>query len=672
MTSHKVATPGSDAAAVQPTTSVVDTNPEGIASSDTEPDTKLTATQDESASVDARPSVSVGTLRPLVAGLAGLAASSGAPIATPTLGTAGAPPTTTMSEQPARDVKVASAVYRASAERKRHEHMGGHLIAAEQIGHLRAELSQAAIAASAMTDQFASAVAAKDANILDLERRLNTTVANADAALAARCTAEERRELVELHFRLSRDLDRSRNELGALQATHDRALADSQTATATLQTALDASERDLSRSQTENAPLRAENARLTEVVAQLTRENIDFGKRPVAAPAAPILTHADVLAIVTAHAAASPRNETGGEPMDTEGDPRGSTSDALYHGIESGRTVGQKHALPQAVRQDDPTPTEPISARKLALMRARKAHAAPSYAKAAKTEGLLFYHSADHPIAPFTDAKLAAHLTEYADELLLSRDDEDLRGAQQVIDDLRDHLTRLYTANKMRRKANWMLEMPPSIEDIYTRDAALKGPKLLAHYPAAPANDEKLDEKLPRASDRQGLKTTDDGGEMNSRLAKSPKVEANGSRNPATGRGATRVRIADEAVSSVPMFGTAGRVIFPKANWSFRPGTRAPLYAARNEICPKTYNVITWMAEPRSSGHATARFWKHDMQMGDTLVYNPDTVMLNHVHKQLVFCVLGKDAVQGNCLEESKHLVFQKLQAGATITPINA
>jgi len=55
MASHKVATPGSDAAAVQPTTSVVDTNPEGIASSDTEPDTELTATQDGSASVDERP-----------------------------------------------------------------------------------------------------------------------------------------------------------------------------------------------------------------------------------------------------------------------------------------------------------------------------------------------------------------------------------------------------------------------------------------------------------------------------------------------------------------------------------------------------------------------------------------------------------------------------------------
>ena len=85
MASHRIATPGTDAAAEQPTTSVVDTNPERIASSDTEPDTEFNATQDEPASVDARPSVSVGTLQPLVAGFTGLAAPSGAPIAIPPL-----------------------------------------------------------------------------------------------------------------------------------------------------------------------------------------------------------------------------------------------------------------------------------------------------------------------------------------------------------------------------------------------------------------------------------------------------------------------------------------------------------------------------------------------------------------------------------------------------------
>ena len=75
-------------------------------------------------------------------------------------------------------------------------------------------------------------------------------------------------------------------------------------------------------------------------------------------------------------------------------------------------------------------------------------------------------------------------------------------------------MTRLFTANKMRRKNNWMLEMPASIEDIVNRDAALKGPKLLAHYPAAPANDDRLDEKLPRAPDRQ-VRVVGDSGLFN-------------------------------------------------------------------------------------------------------------------------------------------------------------
>jgi len=193
MASHIVATPGTATAAEQPTASVVDTNPEGIVSSDTEPDTELNATQDESASADARPSVSVGTLQPLVAGFTGLAASWGAPIATPPLGAGVAPPTTTMAGP---SLEVASATYHASAERKRHEHMAGHLIAAEQIGHLRSELNQAAIVNSALTDQFTAAVAAKDANIVDLERRLNAKAADTEAALANHGTAAERQELV--------------------------------------------------------------------------------------------------------------------------------------------------------------------------------------------------------------------------------------------------------------------------------------------------------------------------------------------------------------------------------------------------------------------------------------------------------------------------------------------
>eukprot|EP00798_Chlamydomonas_sp_ICE-L_P000096 gene96-biopygen3396 len=463
--------------------------------------------QDESASADARPTVSVSTLQPLVAGFTGLAASSGAPTATPPLGAGVAPPTT-MTAEPC--FEVASARCQASAERKRREHMGGHLIAAEQIDHLRSELRQASIANSALTEQFTAALAAKDADVADLQRRLAASGVATEAALASQCTPAERHELVESHYCLGRDLGKSRLELADLQTTYDLAMSDAKSASKTLRTVLETTERDLIRSQTELAPLRAENARLTEVVAQLTRENIDFGKRPVtapAAPSAPALTQADVSAIIAAHLAALTRNETG-KPMDTENDPRGSTSDALFQGNGNGRTVGRKHALPQSARHEDTAPLgdnaplDPIAARKQALMRARQAKAAPSYAKAAKPDGLLHYHSADHPIAPYADAKLAAHLTEYADGLLEASDPEDIRDAQQAIDDVRDHMTRLFAASKMR-KQNWMLAMPSTIEDIFNKNAALKGTKLLPHYPAAVANGDRLDEKLPRAPDRQ-------------------------------------------------------------------------------------------------------------------------------------------------------------------------
>eukprot|EP00798_Chlamydomonas_sp_ICE-L_P028707 gene28707-biopygen32625 len=358
---------------------------------------------------------------------------------------------------------------------------------------------------SALTDQFTSAVSAKDASIADLVRRLAASSAATEAALANASDLAERQELVNSHYALGRDLGKSRQEVSDLQAAYTLAAANSTSAMDAMRTALEANERDLTRSQTELAPLRAENARLAEVVAQLTRENIDFGKRPVAAPAAPsapALTQADVTAIVAAHLAALTRNETGGEPMDTENDPRGSTSDALFVGTGNGRTVGRKHALPQSARQDDIAPLDPISACKQALMRGRQAKATPSYAKAAKTDGLLYYHSADHPIAPYADAKLAVHLTEYADGLLLDCEPEDIVNSLQAIDDVRDHMTRLFTAAKMR-KQNWMLAMPLNIKDIVSKDAALKGTKLLPHYPAAEANDDKMDETLPRAPDRQ-------------------------------------------------------------------------------------------------------------------------------------------------------------------------
>eukprot|EP00798_Chlamydomonas_sp_ICE-L_P024414 gene24414-biopygen18894 len=393
--------------------------------------------------------------------------------------------------------------------------MGDHLIAMQQIHHLRAQLDQAAIANSAWTDQFAAAVSAKDASLADLERRLAASSAATAAALANACDPAERQELVNSHYCLGRDLNRSRQDMCDLQATHNQAATNSKSAMDAMRTALETTERDLTQSQTEIAPLRAEleplraeNARLAEVNAQLTRENIDFGKRPVAAPAAPsapALTQADVTAIVATHLATLARNETGGEPMDTENDPRGSTSDALFVGTGNARTVGRKHALPQSARPDDIAPLDPISARKLALMRSRQVQAMPTYAKAAKTDGLLYYHSADHPIAPYADAKLAVHLNEYADGLLLDCEPENMLDSLQAIDDIRDHMTRLFTASKMR-KQNWMLYMLLNIKDIENKNAAHKGTKLLPHYyPAAEANDHIMDEKLPRAPDRQEL-----------------------------------------------------------------------------------------------------------------------------------------------------------------------
>jgi len=56
--------------------------------------------------------------------------------------------------------------------------------------------------------------------------------------------------------------------------------------------------------------------------------------------------------------------------------------------------------------------------------------------------------------------------------------------------------------------------MPSTIEDIFNKNAALKGTKLLPHYPAAVANDDRLDEKLPRAPDRQ-VRVVGDSGLFN-------------------------------------------------------------------------------------------------------------------------------------------------------------
>eukprot|EP00798_Chlamydomonas_sp_ICE-L_P011413 gene11413-biopygen11093 len=89
-----------------------------------------------------------------------------------------------------------------------------------------------------------------------------------------------------------------------------------------------------------------------------------------------------------------------------------------------------------------------------------------------------------------------------ADSLVLDCDPEDIVDALQAADDLRDSMTRLYTACKMR-KQRWLELMPMNIKDIADRDAALKGTKLKPHYPAAEANYDIMDETLPRAPDRQ-------------------------------------------------------------------------------------------------------------------------------------------------------------------------
>eukprot|EP00798_Chlamydomonas_sp_ICE-L_P002535 gene2535-biopygen3561 len=253
-----------------------------------------------------------------------------------------------------------------------------------------------------------SAVAAKDARILELEHQLTVAIATVDAATTNGCMAEDRK--------------------GTICLLHKTA---HQTAMATLQTSLDAADRDLLRAT-------AEVVRLTEVCTELTRQNTEFGKRPVACPG--VLTAADVMAMI----AANPRPEARGEavtPMETDGGPRVGSDESAQ-------------GIPDAILRQCGEEGE---------------------------DGLLSLR--DHPIAPYADAQLAKHLTEYADELLLSRNDADLAAAQQ---------------------ANWMDDMPECIDDIYNRNEALKGTKALAtHCTAAPANDSKLDEKLPRPADRQ-------------------------------------------------------------------------------------------------------------------------------------------------------------------------
>eukprot|EP00798_Chlamydomonas_sp_ICE-L_P024101 gene24101-biopygen18592 len=378
-------------AAEQPTRSLVDTNPEGVASSDTEPDTDLGATRDGSTSTGARPSVSLGTLQPLMDGLTGLSAPSGAPPAAPppgagmartstppaaslpgsSLGELGArhkagavgihpakgddlngltapsgPPAATPPSRAAlSSFGEISARYADGAERRRHQYMGDHLPAVEQIVLLRSQLDQATIANAALTEQFMAKVADTHAEVTDLTQRLAVSSAAAEAALANGGDPTERQELMSSHYFLGRDLAKSQKTLADLQVASAEAAATAQSATAIRQielaakeSELSAAQADLAKSQAALAPALAKKARLSGVIEQLTRDNAALGKRPVAAPieAAPAaLTLADVMALIAADRAAVARNET--VPMDTE-DPGGSSSGARHVAIRMSST----------------------------------------------------------------------------------------------------------------------------------------------------------------------------------------------------------------------------------------------------------------------------------------------------------------------------------------------
>eukprot|EP00798_Chlamydomonas_sp_ICE-L_P030130 gene30130-biopygen15988 len=160
--------------------------------------------------------------------------------------------------------------------------MSDHLIAAEQIGQLRAQLEQTSIANSALTEQFMAKVAAKDAEVADLVQRLAVSSAATEAALA-NGDPTERQELLNSHYFLGKDLANSRKALSDLQAAFTGAAAIAKAAMDALttelgakETALEATQANLPQTQAELAPVLAENARLTKVVAQLTRENVAY------------------------------------------------------------------------------------------------------------------------------------------------------------------------------------------------------------------------------------------------------------------------------------------------------------------------------------------------------------------------------------------------------------
>eukprot|EP00798_Chlamydomonas_sp_ICE-L_P006046 gene6046-biopygen1154 len=132
-------------------------------------------------------------------------------------------------------------------------------------------------------------ISAKDVEVADLVQRLAASGAATDAALA-NGDPTERQKLLNSHYFLGKDLAKSRKALSDLHAAFTGAAATARSSLevlgielATKESELDAAQADLAQSQAALAPALTENARLTEVVAQLTRENIAYADQQLKA-----------------------------------------------------------------------------------------------------------------------------------------------------------------------------------------------------------------------------------------------------------------------------------------------------------------------------------------------------------------------------------------------------
>eukprot|EP00798_Chlamydomonas_sp_ICE-L_P012315 gene12315-15481_t len=94
-----------------------------------------------------------------------------------------------------------------------------------------------------MAGTFATAVAAKDAQILALEAKLVASEAAIQEANRDGSTPEARNRLLEVHFQQGIELKESRDELRALNIMHGESMT-------ALQASLDASDRTAARSAT--------------------------------------------------------------------------------------------------------------------------------------------------------------------------------------------------------------------------------------------------------------------------------------------------------------------------------------------------------------------------------------------------------------------------------------